>query len=82
MLTGGCLRAPLPLAIQTLRELNEELEENHLATEKQLQDEVDFKDTIIRTQVRVARGIVDVTDCGRCRRSCGRPRPRLHRLGC
>ena len=36
--------------LESLRELNEELEENHLATEKQLQDEADFKDTLVRQQ--------------------------------
>jgi len=54
-LTCGRWRMSLQVSVQTLRELNEELEENHLATEKQLQDEVDFKDTIIRTQVRAAK---------------------------
>ena len=38
--------------LEALRQLNEELEQGHLDTETQLQDEIEFKDNIIRTQTR------------------------------
>ena len=36
---------------QALRELNEELEQGHLETEKQLQDEIDYQSTLLINQV-------------------------------
>ena len=46
-----------------MRELNEELEENHLATERQLQDEVEFKDGVLRSQVRTLAAILRRLGC-------------------
>lgn len=36
--------------LESLRELNDELEENHLAQERELREELEFKDTLIREQ--------------------------------
>jgi len=36
--------------LESLRELNDELEENHLAQERELREEVEFKDSLIREQ--------------------------------
>ena len=36
--------------LEALRELNDELEENHLAQERELREEVEFKETLIREQ--------------------------------
>jgi len=36
--------------LEALKELNDELEESHVETEKQLQDELDFKDLVTREQ--------------------------------
>ena len=36
--------------LEALRELNDELEENHLAQEREYREEVEFKDTLIREQ--------------------------------
>ncbi len=41
--------------LEALKELNDELEESHVETEKQLQDELDYKDLVMREQ----QGIVD-----------------------
>lgn len=38
--------------LENLRELNDELEVNHVEAEKQMQEEIDFKDTIIGEQSR------------------------------
>ncbi|MCJ1400874.1 hypothetical protein MMC11_004084 [Xylographa trunciseda] len=38
--------------LESLKELNDELELNHMETEKQLQDEIDYKDILIQEQVR------------------------------
>ncbi|KAK9460604.1 dynein associated protein-domain-containing protein [Lipomyces oligophaga] len=36
--------------MSTLKEINDELESNHLETEKQLQEEIDYRDMLIREQ--------------------------------
>lgn len=36
--------------LESLRELNDELEENHLAQERELREEVEFKESLIREQ--------------------------------
>lgn len=36
--------------LEALKELNDELEESHVETEKQLQDELDYKDLVMREQ--------------------------------
>jgi dynactin 1 len=38
--------------LESLRELNDELEENHLAQERELRDEVEQKDALIREQTK------------------------------
>ncbi|KAF4551954.1 putative dynein associated protein [Elsinoe fawcettii] len=38
--------------LENLRELNDELEVNHVEAEKQMQEEIDFKDSIISEQLR------------------------------
>ncbi|TKX20499.1 hypothetical protein C1H76_7309 [Elsinoe australis] len=38
--------------LENLRELNDELEVNHIEAEKQMQEEIDFKDSIISEQLR------------------------------
>ncbi|PNS16719.1 Dynactin, isoform [Sphaceloma murrayae] len=38
--------------LENLRELNDELEVNHIEAEKQMQEEIDFKDSIINEQLR------------------------------
>ncbi|MCJ1385269.1 hypothetical protein MMC17_008390 [Xylographa soralifera] len=38
--------------LESLKELNDELELNHMETEKQLQDEIDYKETLVQEQVR------------------------------
>jgi dynactin 1 len=38
--------------LESLRELNDELEENHLAQERELREEVEFKDSLIREQTK------------------------------
>ena len=38
--------------LESLKELNDELEVNHMETEKQMQDEVDYKDALFREQTR------------------------------
>jgi dynactin 1 len=38
--------------LESLRELNDELEINHVETEKEMQEDIDFKDNIINEQVR------------------------------
>ena len=38
--------------LEALRELNDEIEENHLATERELREEVEFKDNLIREQTK------------------------------
>ena len=38
--------------LESLKELNDELEANHTETEKQMQDEVDYKDALFREQIR------------------------------
>lgn len=38
--------------LEALQQMNEELEQGHLDTENQLQDEIDFKDNVIRNQTR------------------------------
>ena len=38
--------------LEALRELNDEIEENHLATERELREEVEFKDSLIREQTK------------------------------
>ncbi|KAI9804217.1 MAG: hypothetical protein M1825_001619 [Sarcosagium campestre] len=38
--------------LESLKELNDELELNHVETEKQLQDEIDFKDSLLAEQAR------------------------------
>jgi hypothetical protein len=35
-----------------LREVNEELEENHLMTERELREEMEFKESLIREQMK------------------------------
>lgn len=40
--------------LESLKELNDELEINHVETEKEMQDELDFKDSIITEQARRA----------------------------
>jgi len=39
--------------LEALKELNDELEESHVETEKQLQDELDYKDLVAREQVAI-----------------------------
>ncbi|MCJ1392500.1 hypothetical protein MMC18_005368 [Xylographa bjoerkii] len=38
--------------LESLKELNDELELNHMETEKQLQDEIDYKETLVQEQGR------------------------------
>jgi len=38
--------------LEALRELNDEIEENHLATEREFREEVEFKDNLIREQMK------------------------------
>lgn len=38
--------------LESLKELNDELEINHIETEKQLQDEIDYKETLLAEQSR------------------------------
>ena len=38
--------------LESLKELNDELEINHIETEKEMQEEIDFKDSIISEQAR------------------------------
>ena len=38
--------------LESLKELNDELETNHVETEKQMQDEIDYKDALFQEQVR------------------------------
>jgi dynactin 1 len=40
--------------LESLKELNDELEINHVETEKDMQEEIDFKDTVITEQARRA----------------------------
>ena len=40
--------------LESLKELNDELEINHVETEKEMQEDIDFKDTIIGEQTRRA----------------------------
>lgn len=40
--------------LESLKELNDELEVNHVETEKEMQEEIDFKDSIINEQARRA----------------------------
>ncbi|TVY55676.1 Dynactin, 150 kDa isoform [Lachnellula cervina] len=40
--------------LESLKELNDELEINHVETEKEMQEDIDFKDTIISEQTRRA----------------------------
>lgn len=40
--------------LESLKELNDELEINHIETEKELQEDIDFKDTMINEQARRA----------------------------
>lgn len=40
--------------LESLKELNDELEVNHVETEKELQEDLDFKDTVINEQARRA----------------------------
>jgi dynactin 1 len=41
--------------LESLREINDELELNHVETEKQLQDELDFKDSLLLDRERTAK---------------------------
>jgi dynactin 1 len=41
--------------LESLRELNDELELNHIEAEKQLQEEIDFKDSLLLDRERTAR---------------------------
>ncbi|EME89755.1 uncharacterized protein MYCFIDRAFT_213783 [Pseudocercospora fijiensis CIRAD86] len=41
--------------LENLREINDELEINHIETEKQLQEEIDFKDTLLLDRERTAK---------------------------
>lgn len=41
--------------LEEMRELNDELEINHVASEKQLQEEIDFKDSLLSDRERMAR---------------------------
>ncbi|KAF2724140.1 hypothetical protein K431DRAFT_282405 [Polychaeton citri CBS 116435] len=41
--------------LEDLRELNDELEINHVEAEKQMQEEIDFKDSLLLDRERVAR---------------------------
>jgi dynactin 1 len=41
--------------LESLKELNDELEINHVETEKEMQEDIDFKDAIIAEQVRRAQ---------------------------
>lgn len=38
--------------LEELREVNEELEENHLMTERELREEMEFKESLIRDQMK------------------------------
>jgi dynactin 1 len=38
--------------LESLRELNDELEENHLAQERELREEIEQKDVLIREQTK------------------------------
>ena len=38
--------------LEELREVNEELEENHLMTERELREEMEFKESLIREQTK------------------------------
>ncbi|KAK4991314.1 hypothetical protein LTR50_001899 [Elasticomyces elasticus] len=50
--------------LESLKELNDELEINHVETEKQMQDEIDFKDAVINEQVRrSAQQDESIEDC-------------------
>lgn len=40
--------------LESLKELNDELEINHVETEKEMQEDIDFKDTVISEQARRA----------------------------
>ena len=46
--------------LESLKELNDELEVNHIETEKQMQEEIDYKELIFQEQVRKS-GIQDET---------------------
>jgi len=48
--------------LESLKELNDELEINHVETEKELQEDIDFKDTIINEQARRAAEQQDVME--------------------
>jgi dynactin 1 len=38
--------------LESLRELNEEIEENHIATEREIREELEFKESLIRDQTK------------------------------
>ncbi|MCJ1250640.1 hypothetical protein MMC30_007868 [Trapelia coarctata] len=38
--------------LESLKEINDELEVNHVETEKQMQDEIDYQETIVQEQIR------------------------------
>jgi dynactin 1 len=38
--------------LEELREVNEELEENHLMTEREIREEMEFKESLIREQMK------------------------------
>lgn len=47
--------------LEALKELNDELEINHVETEKEMQEDLDFKDTVINEQARRAQEMAEQT---------------------
>lgn len=45
--------------LEALKELNDELEINHVETEKEMQEDLDFKDTVINEQARRAQEMAE-----------------------
>lgn len=48
--------------LESLKELNDELEINHIETEKEMQEDIDFKDTVIAEQARRAAQQEEATE--------------------
>ncbi|CED83455.1 Microtubule-associated protein dynactin DCTN1/Glued [Phaffia rhodozyma] len=46
--------------LEALKELNDELEENHVETEKQLQEEIDIRESLYKQQVRKSEDLEDL----------------------
>ncbi|KAK5174976.1 uncharacterized protein LTR77_000112 [Saxophila tyrrhenica] len=48
--------------LEDLKEVNDELETNHVETEKQMQDEIEFKDSLLQDRERMAQTLQDALD--------------------